>query len=171
GRKPRRADRALAKGQLPESGKWRLPLLSDEQAAQDEEGGSPEGSRETQERTGLPATDCRGLGNAALRKAITQHGEVASEVARRGVPLVGLLGEAALDEPPKRRRRLEAKRPHGLGLVVEDRRQRVDRVRAAECALPRQHLVEDRAEGELVRAKVERGGSRLLRRHVTHSSE
>ena len=82
--------------------------------------------------------------------------ELAGEVPRRGVAVLGVLGEAALDDPAQRRRHLRVERADRLGLLVQDRRQRVDGGLLLERPLARRHLVEDRAERELVRSEVDR---------------
>ena len=82
--------------------------------------------------------------------------QIPREVARRGVALVGVLGEAALDDPAQRRRSLRVDLRHRLRLVLDDRRQRLAPRVPLERALARRHLVEDRAERELVRAEVHR---------------
>ena len=55
--------------------------------------------------------DGRRADTDGLRQMITKRGEVAREVARRGVALLGILGQAALDDPAQRRRDLRVQRP------------------------------------------------------------
>ncbi len=69
-------------------------------------------------------------------------------------------------EPAHRRRDPRVELRHGLGLFPDDRRQRLRRRAPLERALARRHLVQDRAERELVRSEVERPAARLLGRHV-----
>ncbi len=85
----------------------------------------------------------------------------------RGVEaLLGVLLEAVADDP------LEAGRDVLVGdgeirrVFLQDRRHRVGRRVAVEGALAREHLVEDRAEGEDVAARVGGPAADLLGRHV-----
>ena len=79
-------------------------------------------------------------------KVITDARELAGEILRRGVAALGILGQAALDDPPQRRRNLRIDRPDRLRLLVQDRRERVDRRPLLERPPARRHLVQDRAE-------------------------
>src|SRR5260370_35599684 len=83
---------------------------------------------------------------------------------------VGILAQAAGDDPldlARQRRDLG----WGLRLLVEDGRQSREGGLAAEGAPPGKHLVEDGAEAENVRARVQLPAFRLLRRHVAEGAD
>ena len=86
-------------------------------------------------------------------------------------PLLGILFEAVAHDP------LEARRDVLIGdgeirrIFAQDRRHRVRRRISMERALSREHLVEDRAEGEDVAARVGRPSTHLLRRHIAERSQ
>ena len=107
-----------------------------------------------------------GRGARDLADVLAHALQVAGEVARRGVTLVGILRVAALHDPAKRRRRPRVQLCDRLGLVLDDRRERLRAGALLKRALPRRHLVEDRAQRELIRTEVDRAPARLLRRHV-----
>src|SRR5262249_6529103 len=92
--------------------------------------------------------------------------QIAREVLGGGVALLGVLGEAALDDPSQGGRSFRVQLSDGLGLLSQDRDERLGAGLPVEGALARRHLIEDRAERELVGAEVEWLTSRLLRRHV-----
>ena len=107
------------------------------------------GSRKRERRADAGATTAvpRRRSSSTSREVVADALQVAREVARRRVALVRVLGEAALDDPAKRRRRPRVHPRDGLRLVADDRGQRL----GAACAFwkarcPRRHLVEDRAE-------------------------
>src|SRR6202020_311715 len=77
-------------------------------------------------------------------------------------PLRRLLSEATGDHTRNLRRRLRQRR----WIHAQDRRQDRDRVFAAECFPGAEHLVQDHAKGENVRARVHGLALGLLRRHV-----
>ena len=82
----------------------------------------------------------------------------------RGGPLARPLRERAPDQAIERRHgRVAGERGR---LLVQRRRQHLDRVRAEEGGPPRQRLVEDRADREEIRALVGLLPEHLLRRHV-----
>ena len=101
-------------------------------------------------------------------KVVAHVGEVAREVLGRAEAILGVLGEAAVDEPAHGRRHARVELRHGIRLFADDRRQRL-RVRPAlEGAFAGRELVDDRTEGKLIRPKIQRTARRLLRRHVPH---
>ncbi len=116
----------------------------------------------------LFARDLAGRGR--LGEVIAQVGQVAGEVARRPEAVFGILGEAPLDQPAQRSGRARVHLHDRRGLLADDRRQGLGRRPALEGAFARRHLVEDRAEGELVGPEVERPPARLLGRHVADRS-
>ena len=101
-----------------------------------------------------------------LAEVLADALQVAGEVARRGVALVGVLGETALHDPAQRRRRPRVEPARPARARPDDRGERLGAGRLLEGALARRHLVEDRAERELVRPEVHGPPARLLRRHV-----
>ncbi len=102
---------------------------------------------------------------------VADRGQIACEILRRGVPAFGVLGQTPLDDPAQGRRHAGVGRSHRLRLLVQDGRQRVDRVLLLERALSGRHLVEDRSEGELIRSEVHELAAGLLRRHVAGRAE
>ena len=82
--------------------------------------------------------------------------EVEREVARRLEPLLRVLLEAVPHDPLEPGLDVLVRRREIRRLLSQDRRHRLRRRVAAERALAREHLVEDRAEGEDVRARVRR---------------
>ena len=107
----------------------------------------------------------RARGNR-LRHVLAHALRVPRQIPRRGVALLGVLGETALHDPAEGRRRLRIQLRHGLRVVLDDGRQRLGAGVALECALARRHLVQNRAESELVRPEVDGPAARLLGRHV-----
>ena len=93
------------------------------------------------------------------------------EVFGRGVALLRVLREAALDDPAEKRRELRIELRHRLRLVPDDGGQRLGGRGPREGTFPGQHLVEDDAERELVAPEVDGLAPRLLRRHVGHRPE
>ena len=88
------------------------------------------------------------------------------EVARRLVALVGVLLEAPARDPSHHRRARQLAGGEPLRLVVDDRVERLDQAAPAELPLAGEHLEQDRAEAEDVRAGVGGQPLDLLRRHV-----
>ena len=97
--------------------------------------------------------------------------QLAGEVTGRGVAFVGLLREAALDDPDERRRYPGVEVLDRLRLLLDDRGEGLDGARLVERLLSRQELVEDETEAELVGAEVHRAASRLLRGHVARGAD
>ncbi len=97
---------------------------------------------------------------------VAHGGEVARQVLGRRVAVLRVLHEAALDDPAQGRRRLRVRLGDRLRVLAHDRDERLGAGLALEGALARRHLVEDRAEGELVGAEIDRPSGGLLRRHV-----
>ncbi len=101
-----------------------------------------------------------------LREVVARALEIPGEIPRGRVTLLGQLREAPLDDPAERHGDPRRGRGEGLGLVPNDGRERLGPRRPVEGALAGEHLVEDDAERELVRAEIHRLAARLLRRHV-----
>jgi hypothetical protein len=93
--------------------------------------------------------------------------QVAREVFARGIPAPRILGEQALDDPAHRGRRLRRELADRLGLFLDDCHERFGAALSLEGAFSRGHLVEDRAERELVGTVVDGLSARLLGRHLT----
>ena len=121
---------------------------------------------------GRERTRARGA-EAAFRvgEAIRRQLDLEGEVARRGVPAAGLLGQAPLDDPRDVGGDPRLDGPERRGLVAHDGGERLRGGGPVKGRAAREHFVEDRPERELVRAKVERGSTRLLRRHVRDGPE
>ncbi len=92
--------------------------------------------------------------------------EVAAQVGRGLVAVLGTLLERALDHARERARDVVAQLAHRPRRVLEDRGQHRQVGAAAERPLARRHLVEQDPEREDVRAVVDGQPLRLLRRHV-----
>ncbi len=101
-----------------------------------------------------------------LGQMIAEVLQVPREVLRRGVALLRILGETAFDDPAHGGGGLRRRLRERLRLLANDRHERLGARLPLEGALARGHLVEDRAERELVRAEVHRLPARLLGRHV-----
>ena len=165
-REPRVPDGPAAEGELPERGE-RLAAREEPRAGpgQDERergrGGRDDGPPGGRSRKGG-----RGRGGPATGREGREVAQVAGEVARGGVAPFPLLREAARQDPahgPVDRFRQPGNR---LGLVPDDGGERVDEGAAGEGPPPRQELVEDGPEGELVGPVVDVASLGLLRGHV-----
>ena len=104
-------------------------------------------------------------------RLLPQPIEVAGQVSRRGVALLRVLRETALGDPAQGLGGLGSDLSERRRIVLENRRERLDRRRARECPAAGDELVQDRPEGELIRTEVDRPAARLLRRHVAHGPE
>ena len=115
---------------------------------------------------GAGADEAAGVGHAVADRV-----ELLREIARRGIAGRRVLGEAASHDPGERcgKLRLDVRQARRLG--VQDGRQRVESGRAGEGTPPGEHLEQNDAEGELVRAEVERQPARLFRRHIGDGAE
>ena len=133
------------------------------------------GQRRDRQRPAAPAGDRRHQAAAARRRA--EHHlarvhvalevlEVAAQVGRGLVAVLGPLLERALDHARERLRDVVAQLAHRAWRVLQDRRQHRHVGVAAERPLAGRHLVEQDPEREDVGAVVERQALRLLRRHV-----
>ena len=170
GSEARGDDAAALKRQAPELD--RRGRFSGENVAREESEAEPE--KESEERRNEPAAAPQvhrlGLfersGGGGLREMVADAPEVAREILRRGVALLGVLGEATFDQPPQGPWRLRRDLRERLGLLLDDRDERLGAGLSLECALAGRHLVEDRAEGELVGVEVDGLAARLLGRHV-----
>jgi hypothetical protein len=109
--------------------------------------------------------------NGVLGLRHAQPVEILQQVARGGIPPPRVLGEAALDDPLQLAGRVAVPRTDRGRLVVQQGRDCGGSRAPLEGALARRHLVEQRPQGELVRAEVSRLAARLLRRHVAHRAE
>ena len=176
GREARAPHLAAAKRQLMERRQRREP----EPSAGEEAGGEAR-QEQADAQEGRPDATLRGdggcqvfardlAGRGRFGKVIAQVGQVAGQVARRPEPVFGILGEAPLDQPAQRSGRAGVHLHDRRGLLADDRRQGLGRRSSLERAFARRHLVEDRAEGELVGPEVERTPARLLGRHVADRS-
>jgi hypothetical protein len=97
--------------------------------------------------------------------------EIEREVARGLKALLRILLEAVPHDPLDAGRNVRV-RQRDLGRIfLEDRGHRVGRRVSLERPLAREHLVEDRAEREDVRARVRRPSAHLLRGHVAERAE
>ena len=108
--------------------------------------------------------DGRGARAAHLREVLAHAAKLAGEVECRRVALGRVLGQAPLDDPPRGGR--EGGVLEGRRLVLDDRGEGLDRRLPLEGRVAAHHLVEHRAEGELVGAVVHGPAARLLGRHV-----
>ena len=91
-----------------------------------------------------------------LRDVVADAGEVPCQVPRRRVPLLPILGQAAIQHPAHRQREIGTEPGDGLRLFPHDRRHRLGSRLLLERLLPGRQLVEDRAQRELVGAKIQR---------------
>ena len=93
-------------------------------------------------------------GGGGLREVVADAPEVAREILRRGVALLGVLGEATFDQPSQGPRRLRRDLRERRRLLADDRDERLGAGLSLEAA-PGGHLVEDRPEGELVGSEID----------------
>src|SRR5207248_854037 len=114
-------------------------------------------------RPGRPNRISRRGGLREGRKVLPDALDVAGEVPRGGVTLFRVFLEASLEDPTERRRDGRVQRGRRFRLFANDRGQRLGGGPSLESALARRELVENRAQGELVRAKVRGLLARLLR--------
>ena len=116
---------------------------------------------------GWPDRRLHSARGGSLRQMVAHPLELAREVLRRRVALIRVLGEAPLDDPANGGRSLRRGLLEGLRLLTDDRDEglgpRLSLERPPACG----HLVEDRAQGELVGTKVDGLTAGLLGRHVT----
>ena len=169
GSKAPRPDDAATEAHLGPVGQRRCVSLPAEQrreqnarsqrrgAETSDENGAPDAARP-------PAPVGLDIDAADLAQVILERRQVAGEVSRRAVTLVRLLGQAAVDDPAQSRGRARrGGRDRRLRVLADDRRQSLGSGVPLPGALAREHLVEDRAERELVRAKVHAIGRRPAR--------
>ena len=83
----------------------------------------------------------------------------------------GSLLQTAAHEARDARRDSPARRGHLGRVLLQDRVHRLDRAVASKCARAREHLVQQRPEGEDVRAVVHRLAPYLLGRHEAHGPQ
>src|SRR5512147_2830165 len=95
----------------------------------------------------------RMFGTNPLRSELTQ---LLGQIARGRKPRVGRLGQTALDDVLQRRRYVGGERVNRPRLVTNDRLQRFAGGALLEGPSSRPQLVEDRAEGELIRRRAYR---------------
>jgi hypothetical protein len=100
------------------------------------------------------------------RQIVPELLQLPREVPGRRVPLVRVLRQEPGEDPENGRRDARIDPLDRLGILLDDRGERLDDGRPVEGLPPGQHLVEDQAERELVRPAVERLAGRLLRGHV-----
>ena len=99
-----------------------------------------------------------------------QPQEIRAEIRCRLVAELPTLVERLLNDLLETRGKIRANGTRRHRFVVQDRR-RDDRARGPSERRPaRRHLVEDQAEREEIRARVERLAAQLLRRHVCHGA-
>src|SRR5262245_26805554 len=128
--------------------------------------------RENEART----RPCRCLGpcfagGGNLGEAVAESAQLTREVDGGVVALPWLLGETALDHPAERRRYAGIELGERLGLVLENRRERLRRRLGLKRAAPGEQLVERQPERKLVGAEVDGAAARLLRAHVGHGAD
>ena len=105
-------------------------------------------------------------GGRGLRQMVADALQIAREVLGGGVTLFGIFREQALDDPSNWRGGLRRELSERFGLLPDDCDESLGAGLPLERALAGRHLVEDRAERELIRAEVEGLAARLLGRHV-----
>ena len=121
-------------------------------------------------RPGLESGRLPVAGDAARPESISWR-SARSSLPRSLARLKSILGrllQAAADDPAQVRRQPGLRLAQRRRLVLEDRRQELDRARPRERPLPRRHLVEHHAQREDVGPVVQRPARDLLRRHVGH---
>ncbi len=113
-----------------------------------------------------------GRGDGPLRRRhARQLLEIEGEVVRGVEALLGVLLEAVADDPVEPRRDVLVGEREIRRILPQDRRHRLGRRVGVEGAPAREHLVQDRSEGEDVGAGVGGLALHLLRRHVAERAE
>ncbi len=124
-----------------------------------------------QEEPGQPPGRGGTRGDPSLQRrrcSFGDRGQLQFDVAR-GLPAVlGILGQARLDQTVERGRAHRLNGGDNRRLARQDRRHDRDRARSPERLPPRRHLVEHRAQREDVAPRVALSALQLLRRHVRH---
>jgi hypothetical protein len=103
--------------------------------------------------------------------AATHRVERKRQVACRLKSFRAILLQTAEHDPVDRREGMRCRGRHLRRIVVEDGVHRLDRGVAAKRARAAEHLVEDGAEGENVRAVIHVLTADLFRRHVSDGAE
>ena len=109
--------------------------------------------------------------NAGLRAALADPLQLTPEIGRVLPTVLGIFGQAFLDDVVERGRRHRLNLRDRLRLVPQDRGDERRLRRAGERLLPRRHLVEHAPEREDVRARVGVLPFQLLGRHVLERPE
>ena len=136
----------------------------------DKHGGGREEGRHAR-TAARPDAEAGGRHARRVGHVVPEDLELAREVPRRRIALGGVLGQAALHEPAQGTGNPRLQLPDRLGLLVEDRGQRIDAGPALKRSPPRRHLVQDRSECELIGSVIDRGSLSLLGRHVAHGPD
>ena len=156
GGEPRGPDIAPAERQPAVGGSRSLrppPDQVSEQRPRDDRGRGQRSKPQPGDSDGRPT--CGRLARSGVRDGRAGEGlQVEREVVRRVEALLGVLLEAVADDPLEARRDVLVRDGEVRRVLLQDRRHRVGGRVAVERALAREHLVEDRAEGEDVAARV-----------------
>jgi len=129
--------------------------------------------RDRQRSDQTPSANPRGRRSRdpGRRRYSRQCLQVEREVARRVEALLRVLLERVPDDSVEPGMDVAVRGGEVRGLFRQDRRDRVGRGVALERAAARDHLVEDRPEGEDVGPLVRRATAHLLGRHVAHGPQ
>ena len=84
-----------------------------------------------------------GRARVRLGETVSHCGEVASQIMRRGVALLGVFGQTAIHDPKERRGRLQHSGTETLGLIAKDRGHSLRMSSFPECRKSGDHLVEN----------------------------
>ena len=109
-------------------------------------------------------------GGRRRRGLLTDLIEIDADVAGRLPPLPRILLQAETQQPDQVGRHVR-RQARPVRVALQHARQHLGSAPAFECARTRQHLVQHAAEGEQVRARIDRLTSRLLGRHVRGGAE
>ena len=100
------------------------------------------------------------------RESVAQLAQVASQIARRGVPVVRRLRQTPIDDLSHLRRKAAAQLRKRRRFLANDCRQRLGVGPAIEWTPAGEHLVENHSERELIGTEINHPSGGLLRRHV-----
>ena len=133
--------------------------------------GRPASARRRLGRGGGSTAGPRSDGPHCVRGLVREVLDVPARSRVEAIAILRVLGEASLDDPAHARGNDVIGRMRAGRVFPHDRNERLGRRGLSPGPAPGHELVEDRAEGKLVRAEVHDASRGLLGRHVADRSE